>query len=308
LFLLIFIYFSVIAFIGFSLYKGYQFARMPLQSRLDLYPVPKEAGEKGEYGGSYFEELEWWKKSRQVSMAGEIKEMLKEMLFIKKLFVNQRRLWWISYSLHLGIYLLFLGTVFLLVGAVTELAGLPVTAGAGVNAHWWAVLVYYGAIAPGFAGALLASFGSAGLFLRRVFDKTMSKYTTLQEYFNLLFIFGVLVSGVFAWSITDPALNYGRDIVKGLLTFSPIQAGTAMTVHIVLLGLLLIYIPQTKMSHYVGKYFSFHKVLWENEPNLRNSKMEAKIKKALSYKPKTSWSAPHIKPAGSGVAEPKEVK
>ena len=295
LLLLAFIYFSILAFIGISAYKFYQYSRMPMHGRWELYPVPKEPGEKGHYGGSYYEDLEWWNKPRIVSHFGEMKEMLNEMLFIKILFVNQQRLWWISYSMHLGIYLLGLWAVLLLAGAVTELSGLPLATAGIVSANPWAGLVYYATFLSGAAGALLLTLGSAGLFLRRLFNNTLSKYTTPQEYFNLLFLFAVAVSGLVVWS-GDPAFQYGRDILKRLITVSPIQAGTALTVHILLLGAVMIYIPQTKMSHYVAKYFSFHKVLWENEPNLRNSKMEEIVKKAMSYKPKASWSAPHINP------------
>lgn len=293
--LTLFVYLSIFAFCGLSIRKCYQYAKMPMHGRWELYPVPKEAGGKAHYGGSYYEEAEWWNKPREVSHSGEIIDMLKEMLFIKNLFVNQKRQWWFSYALHLGIYLLGLWTALLLVGAVTELNGVPLNivhtdqVGSGV------ALIYYLTYVSGILGALLAACGSICLFLKRIFSQTMSKYTTLQEYFNLFFIFAVVISGLVVWS-GDPGFNYGREIFKSLLTFSPIHAGVALTVHILLLGALLIYIPQTKMSHYVGKYFAFHKVLWDNEPNLPNSQMENVIKGAISYKPKVSWSAPHINP------------
>lgn len=296
MFLLFFIYFSILAFLGFSAYKFYQYARLPMHGRWELYPVPKEPGEKGHYGGSYYEDLEWWNKPRVVSHLGEMKEMLKEMLFIKNLFINQKRHWWISYSMHLGIYLLGLWSVLLLAGAVVEIFGQPLTTAEGVSASPWAGMVYYATLLSGAAGAVLLTIGAAGLFLRRLFNNTLSRYTTPQEYFNLLFIFAVAASGLLVWS-GDPGFNYGREIMKGLLTVSPIEADTALTLHILLLGALMIYIPQTKMSHYVAKYFSFHKVLWENEPNLKGSKTEEMVKKAMSYKPKVSWSAPHINPA-----------
>lgn len=298
MFLLFFIYFSIGAFIGISLYKAYQYAKMPMHARWELYPVPKEPGERGHYGGSYYEDLEWWDKPRKVSHVNEIKEMLKEMIFIKNLFVNQRRQWWLSYALHLGIYLLGLWTVLLVAGALLELSEIPV-----VKSNFGTGIVYYGTCLSGILGAFLLAFGSGGLFLKRLFNNIFSKYTTPQEYFNLLFLFAAAVSGLVVWS-GDPAFNYGRDIMKGLLTVTPIEANTALVVHILILGALLIYIPQTKMSHYVGKYFSFHKVLWENEPNIRNSKIEEKIKENLSYKPKTSWSAPHINP-GAVASEKK---
>lgn len=301
MFLILFSYLSILLFIGFTIHKVYQFSKMPLSNRWELYPVPKEPGERAHYGGSYYEEPAWWEKSRRVSHVGEIIEMLKEMLFIKILFVNQQRLWWISYALHLGIYLLVLWTILLLVGSVTELAGHYSLQSVRFG-NVWAGLVYYATLLAGAAGAIFISIGSIGLFLKRVFNSTMSKYTTLQEYFNLLFIFAVAVSGLLVWS-GDPGFNYGREIMNGLLTFSPIKADFALTVHILLLGALLIYIPQTKMSHYVGKYFSFHKVLWDNEPNLRNSGMEEKVKDNLCYKPRTSWSAPHINPGSSAPTD-----
>ncbi len=301
--LLLFIYLSVGAFIGISLYKAYTYAKMPLHGRWELYPVPKEAGERGHYGGSYYEELEWWKKPRKISHVGEIKEMLKEMIFIKNLFVNQKRQWWLSYSLHLGIYLVGLWTILLLTGALLELSGTPVAASQQTsNSAFMVSFIYYATIFSGLVGAALLTIGSGGLFIKRLVNNTFSRYTTPQEYLNLLFLCAVSVSGLVVWA-GDPAFNYGREVLKGLLTFSPIHAGTALTVHILLLGALLIYIPQTKMSHYVGKYFAFHKVLWENEPNIPNSKMEQKVKENLSYKPKTSWSAPHINPGAVASEE-----
>ncbi|MBM7855518.1 nitrate reductase gamma subunit [Desulfohalotomaculum tongense] len=296
MFLTLFTYFSILAFIGLSLLKAYEYARMPMHGRWELYPVPKEGDGRGHYGGSYYEEYEWWNKPRKVTHAGEIVDMLKEMLFIKNLFINQRRQWWVCYSLHLGIYVLFVWTFMLFVGAVTELSGTPVAATAGV----WGSLVYYVTFLAGAAGAVLLTVGAGGMFLKRMSDSTLSRYTTPQEYFNLLFLFAVAVSGLVVWS-GDPGFNYGREIMMALLTFSPIQADTALTIHIILLGAVMIYIPQTKMSHYVGKYFAFHKVLWENEPNLKNSYMEEIVRDALSYKPKTgtTWSAPHINPGSA---------
>jgi len=290
------VYLSVIAFIGLSLYKAHQYANMPMHGRWELYPVPKEPGARGHYGGSYYEDLEWWNKPRKVSHAGEIIDMLKEMLFIKNLFINQRRQWWFSYALHLGIYLLGLWTILLVVGAITELSGTPLNSAEAAGNSAWAGLIYYATFLSGAAGAILLGFGSFCLFLKRLFNENFARYTTPQEYFNLLFLFAVVVSGMVVWS-SDPGFNYGREIIKALLTFSPIHADTALTIHILLLGAVMIYIPQTKMSHYVGKYFAFHKVLWDNEPNLRNSKMEQVVRVAISYKPKASWSAPHIIPA-----------
>lgn len=292
--LTIFVYISLIAFIFFSVSKAITFAKMPLSSRWEIYPVPKEK-EKGKYGGSYYEELKWYEKPREISLNGEIKEMLKEMLFIKMLFENQRPLWWFSYALHLGIYLIGLWTIMLFIGAVTEISGLQIVTDSGVNSHGWAALIYYITLLSGFLGAILLTIGSAVLFLRRVFVQSLKRYTTMQDYFNLAFIFVVVMTGLIVWS-NDPAFNYGREIMTSLLTFSPIEADAALTRHILLLGLLILYIPQTKMSHYIGKYFAFHKVLWGNEPNLPGSEIERKIREGAGFKPSITWSASHWQP------------
>lgn len=290
--LLFFIYFSVLAFFVGSFYRAYRFARMPLHVRWELYPVPKEPAGRARYGGSYYEDAEWWRKPRNISRSCMIKEVLKEMIFMRKLFINQRRHWWLSYSMHLGIYMLVLWAVLSLAGAVAELCGLPLTAGEGVNGNLWSRLVRFSTFLSGAAGLLLLAAGSAGLFLRRIFNTTLSRYTTPQDYLNLLLIFAAAVTGLAAWS-GNPGFNYGREIIKAMFTFSPVGAGNALAVHVLLLGFLMIYIPWNKMSHYICKFFAFHKVLWDNEPNIKNSRMEQKVKEALDNRPRASWSAPH---------------
>ncbi len=267
-----FIIVSVFCFIGFSAYKAWIFAKMPIHGRLDLYPIPKE-GEKAEYGGSYYEEIEWWNKPRAISHLGEIKDMLLEMLFIKKLFVNQKKLWWASYAFHLGIYFLFGWTLLLLINYVLPFA-----------------FISYFTSAIGMVGFTLAFTGNFLLLIRRIFDTTLKKYTTPQEYFNLILIFAVLITGIFAWTTSVSPQQF----IAQLLSFSPLQPGNLVTVHLVLLGIMFIYIPLCKMNHYVGKYFTFHKVLWENDPNLPGSEVEKKLMEAAAHPPQTKWSAPHM--------------
>jgi nitrate reductase gamma subunit len=287
-FLTVLIYVSVIAFIGLSLYKGYKYASMPLHGRLALYPVPHEPGARAHHGGSYYEEMRWYRKPRKISHIGELLHMAPEMLFIKILFVNQRRHWWFAYAMHLGIYLLGLWFFLLLVGAITELMNWPVTA----YDIGWGGFVYYATLVVGVGGIVLFAFGSISLMIKRLASGVLSKYTNARDYFNLLFLIAVVVSGIIVW---DVGFYLGREVMKSLLTFQPIEADMALTIHLILLGMVLIYIPFSKMSHYVGKFFAYHKILWGDEPNLRGSNLEKKVQKALSYKPKDSWSAPHIK-------------
>jgi hypothetical protein len=59
----------------------------------------------------------------------------------------------------------------------------------------------------------------------------------------------------------------------------------------------MFYFPFTHMTHLFGKYFTYHKVRWEDEPNFRGSKIEKAVTKALGYR--QNWAAPHIKTGGT---------
>lgn len=286
----IFVYVTVAAFIVFTVVKAINLAKMPMHNRWELYPVPKEKG-RNKYGGSYYEEVLWWQKPRQTSFIDEIVDMFKEIFFIKKLFDNQRPFWWLSYAMHLGFYFLIAWAVLLFFGGITEIYGVTVAAGNG----WWATLLFYLIFLTGVLGGGLAAVGSLALLIKRLADPTFKIYTTPQEYFNLIFIFVVALTGIILWT-GDPTFAGAISMAASLLSLEALPPlGGLMRLHLVLLGLLLIYIPISKMSHYVGKFFTYHKVFWDNEPNLPNSPIMKAVEEGQKYKPRLSWSAPHIK-------------
>ncbi len=167
---------------------------MPLHLRWELYPVPHEAF-KAEYGGSYLEEVNWWSKGRLVSVFGELKEMLKEMLFIVRIYRNNKRLWFLSYLFHLGIYLILIWFILVFLGAITiTYVGIPIP-----SANHWALFVYYATIVIGVVGDLIAIIGGLGLLTRRLIDPVLRDYTTIPDYFNLIIILLALLSGFLAW-------------------------------------------------------------------------------------------------------------
>ncbi len=296
--LTLFCWVSLIAFIGFSLKKAMYYAKMPQHGRQDLYPIPVESDEKMHYGGSYMEEDKWYEKERHHNLKGEIIDMLVEMLFIKKLFVNQNNFWWLSYSLHLGMYAAIAWSVLLVVGA-----WLP----AGILATIVTLLV----TVAGLVAGVLMTVGGIGLLYKRLCVREYKIYTTPQEIFNLVILLAVGLTGLLTWYTTGMSFEYGYCMVKAMFTFKPLGAMFAngvpamLVIHILLLGFISFYIPLTKLSHYVGKFFTFHKVIWDNEPNMPGSKIEANIL-AAQQKPKDpnalKWAAPHI----SGPVEPEQ--
>ena len=198
-----------------------------------------------------------------------------EMIFIRKLFQNNTALWWASYVFHLGIYILVAWTVLLIIAALW-----PV--------QW---LVYLSSFCGGL-GLSLATVGTVALLVRRLASATNRAYTTPQEYFNLLLILFVLVTGIISWGFfVDPI-----EVTSSLFALKDPWLAPLVIVHLIALGFMLIYIPLSKMSHYVGKFFAFHKVLWDNDPNHQGSQVNEQLRVAASKTTQTVWSAPHVYP------------
>jgi nitrate reductase gamma subunit len=267
---------------------------LPRHLRWELYPVKHEPGEKAGYGGSYLEEPDWWAKERRSSLFNELKFMVPEILFLRGLFEENRKLWWISFPFHFALYMV-MGTLgLILIGALGMAAGVQISPGNGGIR----LFLYYLTILVGFGGLVLGTVGSAGLLYRRFSDPELKKYSSTADYFNLVFILFFFVAALLAWLIEDSSFSGARSYVYGLLTLSG-QGGVSFLgwLTVVLASLLAAYIPLTHMSHMFMKYFMYHSIRWEDEPNLKGSRVEAAILKNLGFKP--TWAASHI--AGDGT-------
>lgn len=279
---------ALIAFIGLSVKKFMDYGKLPQHGRQDLYPIPLESDEKFRYGGSYMEEDKWYEKERQHNLKRELIDMFEEMLFIKKLFIHQNKFWWLSYSLHLGMYAAIAWSVLCLIGAFVP---------AGVFSTIIIVLTTLAGIVAG----VLMTVGAIGLLCKRLFVREFKSYTTPQEYFNLVILLATSAFGLLNW-LGDMTFDFGRNIAHAMFTFQSLEefypegVPAVLVLFILCLAFISVYIPLTKLSHYVGKYYTFHKVIWDNAPNMPGSKIEANII-AASQKPKDpnalKWSAPH---------------
>ena len=283
--LLLLSYLALGVFVVVVLGKILKYYNMPLHVRWELYPLPHEKGR--EYGGSYFEELDWWEKPVEKSHIGQLKFMIQEMVFIKSLFHDNRKLWYASFPFHFGIYLVIGSLVLLFIGAIVNIIGLSSQGALAVFIQSLAII--FGAI-----GFVLGTIGSIGLLTRRIFDEDMRAFAAPADYFNLLFILAIFLTGIIAWVFSDSTFELFRNYIKSMITFSPQAVGSPILVlHLILLSLFIMYLPFTHMTHFFGKYFTWHEVRWDDERNMRGSDIEAKVNKLLNLK--QNWSAPHIK-------------
>ncbi|HJX31553.1 MAG TPA: respiratory nitrate reductase subunit gamma [Thermodesulfobacteriota bacterium] len=272
-------YISLLALVGGIAAKVIKYIRMPIHLRWELYPIPHEKKD-----GSYFEEVDWWKKPRKKHYLNQIIFMAQEILFIRALYHNNRKMWYASFPFHFGLYLVIAWLALLVVGAFLKIFGVA----SGLSEALQSV-----AVVVGVAGMILGTIGCVGLLIIRATSSDLHGYTAPVDYFNILFIFAVLGSGIIAWVSADPHFLVVQEYIRGLITFSA-AATPSKTIawHITLFSLFLIYLPFTHMTHFFMKYFMWDKVRFEDEPNFRGSSIEGKIAKVLNYT--QNWSAPHI--------------
>jgi len=268
------------------------YARLPLHLRWELYPVPHEDPKRVNHGGSYFEEVDWWKKSRKSNLIGEARVMIPEILFLKGLWEFNRKLWFRSFPFHFGLYLLIKAVGVVLLAALAHLL-LPslMTPAVTTVLHWIYTLL-------GGAGAALCLVGSLSLLVRRLTDPKLKIYTTPGDILNLLFFTAVLVLVGLGYLLRGPGAPGVVEIARGLLTFdTSLRVPALLSAGLALGGLLTAYIPLTHMSHFIGKYFTYHSVRWSDEPNLPGSKIEKTLAEYLTYRP--TWSAGHVAADGT---------
>jgi len=277
-------YASVAIFIAAIAVRAIRLATTPVHLRWELYPVAHEK-DRVRYGGSYFEEIDWWTKPRKNSKIGELKVMLPEILLLKGVWEHNRALWWWSFPMHFGLYLVIGFAALMIVGAVV---GMETVMGRIVGQIGWVV---------GLVGYILGTLGTLGLFFKRVGDYRLRDSTPPAAYFNLVFLFVLFFSGLYLFGTVNDPLTALAGFARELFTFNPGPVvSAAAAVHITAAVLFMLYLPFTHMTHFFTKYFTYHSVRWNDEPNLRGSKLEKAIQHQLTYP--VSWSAPHLKADG----------
>ncbi len=278
------IYACTFVFVAACVARAVRYAKMPPHLRWELYPVPHEGPARAAHGGSYFEQVDWWTRPREFHFFAELRAMLAEILLLKGIWEHHRKLWFRSFPFHFGLYLISGSAGLLLLSGLLSLAAPAIMSG-GVGQALHYAYTFAGAL-----GALLAFAGAAGLLIRRLTDPEVKPYTTRGDVFNLA-AFPVTLAVVAAGYVHGaPGM---RDIVKGTLTFDrTLEIPGLLATGLILAALLVAYIPVTQMAHFIAKFFTYHSVRWNDEPNEAGKPMEKKLTECLSYRP--SWSASHV--------------
>jgi nitrate reductase gamma subunit len=276
---------AILIFLIVAIYRTLAIVRLPVHLRWELAPIPHEKG-KGQYGGSYLEEYEWWKKPQRRSRIAPIIYIVIEIFLLRAIWKHNRGLWPLTFAFHTGIYLIVGMLFFSIVSAVLILAGVspPV-----LNVF----LVIVSVLAA--AGYLLGGLGAIGLILKRALDSNLRPFNTISKYFNLVFLGAIFVSGAYAWLTSGNFASEMSFFIKGLITLDvSVTLSFPLSLHIIISLLFLIYLPWTDMIHFIAKYFTYHAVRWDDAP--QDEKMKKELRGLMSQP--VSWSASHVKADG----------
>lgn len=289
-------YVALIVFIAAVLYRIIHYIKNPMHIRWELYPVAHEEGEKAKYGGSYYEEVDWWKKPRNKSRVGELKVMIPEIFFLKAVWEHNRPLWLATYMFHLGLYF---GCALIGLTAIGAIVQLAAGADAGLLAPIAALSKFFGPV-----GFVLLLLGAFFLYTKRLTNEGMRNYTGKEHLLNLVLFMVLGAVSLACWLTVDRDFTVLRGFAANLIGFKMGAIGSFMVgLQMAIFFIILAYIPLTHMSHFFMKYFLYHDIRWGDEPNVDNKATQQKIGVVLNYP--VTWGAPHI--AGHGKTTWAEV-
>jgi len=280
-------YFSYVFVVAAYYIKVQKYFKMPQNLRWELYPIPHEKNFK--YGGSYFEEIEWWKTPRHKNTFRAVLTVIKKYLFMGSYFEKKRSYWFGLYPWHMSFLLIVLFDGLILIGAIfIKVGGWAISGSAGGGGEF----LYYFTLVIGLTSFGLGCLGSLVMLLQRTLDRDLREYAVPQNYFNYLFFLGMFATGWVSWIVGDATFTGFREFWVGVISAKTVEGvGSWEYVHIIFFSAFLIYLPLTRSTHYITKILYFFWVLWGDRPNLGTGEDDPKLKEYLSYEP--SWSAAH---------------
>ncbi len=270
--LLVVSYVCLVIFVAKVVEVWRMYARMPVHLRWDLHPTPRDEASRG---GSE-------RAGEAKTLLAELRYMAREGLLFQQCFRANRSLWYATYPFHLGLFLSVFW-VFLLFARVPFHAG----------PSWLLSLLDQLIIVSGAGGLILGVAGCVGLIVERILDSRLRVYTTGREYVNLSLILFALAFGLVTWIGSDSDFSLCRSYVQSLVTLSaPPPGDWLFSAGIILLSVFIAFLPFSSLQHGIAKFFSYHRVRWDDERNVRGGRLEKELQDQLNWP--VTWSAPHV--------------
>jgi nitrate reductase gamma subunit len=282
-------YITLLVFVVLVILRMIRIGTAPVHLRWELYPVPHESGPRAKYGGSKMEEVDFWTKKHKSNILGEMKVMLPEIIFLKGVWEYNRKLWTGSFPFHFALYMIFFNIALFIIAAIMTLSGSTIGADqSGIN-----LWIYWATYVISWIATVMGTLGALRMLFLRIVDDGLAKFSTMSHYFNIILIGAFYFTGLM-WVALDP--NLVENILAyfvGIITFSAMaDFPTIAYVHMYIGLFFAFYLPFTHMTHFFTKYFTYHKIRWEDSQVTPGSAMQKRLAQQLTQP--VTWSASHI--------------
>jgi len=217
-FALLFIFATLVLVVGLGR-KIIQYARTPAPLKIPTTPAP-------------------------VTRSGVVLRMFREVVFFESLFKATKWTWLFGWMFHIGLLLVLLRHLRYFV----EPTWLP-------NWMWFLIEL----IQPfGIYAAFAMVAGLLGLFIRRVFVDRVRYISAPSDYLWLLLLGFIGVSGLIMQFVSRTDVVMVKQFFTGLMTFSwgQLPVDFPLIVHLLLVAVLMILFPFSKLLHVPGIFFS----------------------------------------------------
>ena len=172
------------------------------------------------------------------SSGGVVLRMAREVVLFESLFKSNKWIWLFGWMFHFSLFLV-------LARHIRYFQEQP---------WFWVTLIQpFGKYA-----AYTMMFGLAGLLLRRIVVDRVRYISAPSDYFMLIMLLFIGIRGLIMQLLERPDIIAVQGYFTGLLGFDlfNLPISTPMVVHLVLVALLLIIFPFSKLLHAPGVFFS----------------------------------------------------
>ena len=173
-----------------------------------------------------------------VTQSGVVLRMFREVVFFESLFKGTKWTWIFSWAFHMGMFLVLARHL----RYFTDPVWTPV-----------ALIQPFG-IYAGFAMLL----GLAGLWARRFLVDRVRYISAPSDHLMLVLLLAIAASGLTMTFVAHTDVVMVKQFFRGLMTFnwSPLPADFFVIVHLLLVALLMLIFPFSKLLHAPGVFFS----------------------------------------------------
>ncbi len=296
-------YASLLIFIAGIVYRVITWARTPVP-----YRIPTTAGQQRSLPWIRSDNLE-----NPHNLAGVTGRMILEVIFFRSLFRNlrsqlvkesgspegRRLIYWSSKWLWLGAIAFHYSFLIILLRHLrffTEPVLPFVNLLSSIDSFFQ---VYVPAL---YISGIIFLLAIIYLLLRRIFDHKTGYISLSSDYFLLLLILGIGISGVFMRYFYRVDVIAVKELAMGLVTFHPaIPAegiGTLFYIHLFFVCVLLVCFPFSKLIHMAGIFFSMTRNMANNNRAVRHVNPWEYPVKIFSYMQQEEMFRREMKEAG----------